>query len=71
MNESLLITQIIEKNGRAYAFFIPFQSPYEDVYAVLSEFVSANQENQKKAQEAEEKRKLDQDKNGVIEASSN
>lgn len=70
MNESLLITQIVEKNGRAYALMLPYGAPYEDVYAVLAEFEKENRDKQKAAIEADEKRKLEQEmKDAVAEAS--
>lgn len=70
MNESLLITQILEKNGRAYALMLPYGAPYADIYEVLAEFDKENRAKQASAIEAEEKKKLDQEmKDAVVEAS--
>lgn len=61
MKETLLITQIIEKNGRGYALFMPYGAPYDELYEVLAEFDKNNREKQSVAIEEAEKRKLEQE----------
>ena len=68
MNETLLITQIIEKNGRAYALFMPYGAPYDELYEVIAEFDKNNRDKQAIAIEEAEKRKLEQEiENGKSE----
>ena len=60
MNEALIITQILEKNGRSFALLIPYGAPFEDLFEILKDFDSKNREKfeeQKKAEEAEKAKK--------------
>lgn len=61
MNESLLITQIIEKNGRAYAFLVPYGAPYTEIYEVCAEFEQENRAKQAAAMEAEAQKQQQQE----------
>jgi len=46
MNEALIITQIVEKDSRSYAFLIPYGAPWEDVFTILEQFIADNKQKQ-------------------------
>ena len=58
MNEALIITQILEKNGKSFALLIPYGSQFEDLYAVLKDFESANKEKEEQARIAAQEAEL-------------
>jgi len=69
MNESLVVTEFVELNGRGYLFLIPFGAPYADVYEVLALLDKENRAKQTASQEAEEKKKLETEvKNSLTQA---
>lgn len=71
MNEILLITQVIEKNGRSYLLQMPYGCPFDDLFAVLQEFQQSNIDKQKQLKEQAEEQKLKEEMaNAHAEASN-
>lgn len=66
MNESLMITQVLEVNGKSYAFLIPVGTNYLETYTALSEFMYLNKLKEKEqAAQSIEDAKLQEEMNNA------